>query len=157
MGCWSDLGWSWNVKPAAEIVGKAKARVPSAEFVESFVIFLYGVTNVFLEHLSGWGGEWTARDLEHVSISVLFFGGGLVRSGLLWNVFYTFGPLLTEDFFFFNFLLSVVCFSSPNESRTGSTASSCIILLSLQPMDTLIRPGTFPVHKMCRSTRCLPW
>ncbi|OJJ84567.1 Ytp1 family protein [Aspergillus glaucus CBS 516.65] len=77
MGCWSDLGWSWNVKPAAEIVGKAKARVPSAEFVESLVIFLYGVTNVFLEHLSGWGGEWTARDLEHVSISILFFGGGL--------------------------------------------------------------------------------
>ncbi|GKZ23296.1 hypothetical protein AbraIFM66951_011689 [Aspergillus brasiliensis] len=77
MGCWSDLGWAWNVKPAAEIIGKAKARIPSAEFVESFVIFLYGVTNVFLEHLSGWGGEWTARDLEHVSISILFFGGGL--------------------------------------------------------------------------------
>ncbi|PWY81583.1 hypothetical protein BO94DRAFT_470214 [Aspergillus sclerotioniger CBS 115572] len=77
MGCWSDLGWSWNVKPPAKIVGKAKARVPSAEFVESLVIFLYGVTNVFLEHLSGWGGAWTARDLEHVSISILFFGGGL--------------------------------------------------------------------------------
>ncbi|RAK98751.1 Ytp1 family protein [Aspergillus ibericus CBS 121593] len=77
MGCWSDLGWSWNVKPAAKIVGKTKARVPSAEFVESLVIFLYGITNVFLEHLSGWGGAWTARDLEHVSISILFLGGGL--------------------------------------------------------------------------------
>ena len=31
------------------------AWVPSAEFVESFVIFLYGSTNVFLEHLAGWG------------------------------------------------------------------------------------------------------
>lgn len=47
--------------------------------MESFVIFLYGCTNVFLEHLAAWGDEWTAQDLEHVSISIMFFGGGLVR------------------------------------------------------------------------------
>ena len=34
---------------------------------------------MFLEHLAGWGDAWTASDLEHVSISILFFGGGLVR------------------------------------------------------------------------------
>lgn len=55
-----------------------KARVPTGEFTESFVIFLYGITNVFLEHLAAWGDAWTAQDLEHVSISVMFFGGGLV-------------------------------------------------------------------------------
>ncbi|KAE8150429.1 hypothetical protein BDV25DRAFT_172169 [Aspergillus avenaceus] len=77
MGCWADLGWGWNIKPSSDIVGKWKAKVPSGEFTESFVIFLYGSSNMFLEHLAGWGGKWTATDLEHVSISILFFGGGL--------------------------------------------------------------------------------
>ena len=77
MGCFSEYGWAWNVKPTVTMVGRRKAGVPSAEFVESFVIFLYGSTNVFLEHLAGWGEAWTAKDLEHVSISIMFFGGGL--------------------------------------------------------------------------------
>lgn len=52
--------------------------VPSAEFVESAVICFYGASNVWLEHLSNPGGNWAANDLEHVSITLLFFGGGLV-------------------------------------------------------------------------------
>lgn len=79
MGCFADFGWAWNVKPSRVLVGARKASVPSAEFIESFVIFLYGSTNVFLEHLAAWGGAWTAQDLEHVSISIMFFAGGLVR------------------------------------------------------------------------------
>jgi Protein of unknown function (Ytp1) len=39
--------------------------------------------NVFLEHLAAWGGAWTAQDLEHVSISIMFFGGGLVGLNML--------------------------------------------------------------------------
>ena len=78
MGAFADFGWAWNVKPPKEIVGRRRAAIPSAEFVESFVIWLYGCTNVFLEHLAAWGDAWTAQDLEHVSISVMFFGGGLV-------------------------------------------------------------------------------
>lgn len=50
---------------------------PSAEFVESALIFTYGATNIFLEHLGHWGGAWSASDLEHFSITVLFIGGGL--------------------------------------------------------------------------------
>jgi hypothetical protein len=80
MGCFAELGWAWNVKPDRSEVGQWKAYIPSAEFVESFVIWLYGCTNVFLEHLAAWGGAWTAQDLEHVSISVMFFGGGLVST-----------------------------------------------------------------------------
>jgi hypothetical protein len=80
MGAFADFGWAWNVKPSKEIVGRRKAALPSAEFTESFVIWLYGVSNIFLEHLAAWGDEWTAQDLEHVSISVMFFGGGLVSS-----------------------------------------------------------------------------
>lgn len=81
MGMFADLGWAWNVKPPKEVVGRGRAAVPTGEFVESFVIFLYGCSNVFLEHLAAWGDEWTAQDLEHVSISVMFFGGGLVSEG----------------------------------------------------------------------------
>ncbi|PIG85786.1 integral membrane protein [Aspergillus arachidicola] len=77
MGCWADLGWAWNVKPSSDIVGKWKAKIPTGEFTESFVIFLYGASNMFLEHLTSWGGKWSATDLEHVSISIMFFGGGL--------------------------------------------------------------------------------
>ncbi|KAL8819339.1 MAG: hypothetical protein Q9191_007755 [Dirinaria sp. TL-2023a] len=77
MGCFAELGWAWNIKPPTGVVSARKARIPSAEFVESFVIFLYGSTNVFLEHLAAWGEAWTAQDLEHVSISIMFFGGGL--------------------------------------------------------------------------------
>ncbi|KAL8668100.1 MAG: hypothetical protein Q9202_000078 [Teloschistes flavicans] len=77
MGCFAEYGWAWNVRPPVGIVSSRKAKVPSAEFVESFVIFLYGSTNVFLEHLAAWGKAWTAQDLEHVSISIMFFGGGL--------------------------------------------------------------------------------
>ncbi|KAL4875807.1 hypothetical protein BJY04DRAFT_201081 [Aspergillus karnatakaensis] len=76
MGCWADLGWAWNVKPPREIVGW-KANIRSGEFTESAVIFSYGASNVFLEHLSNWGGAWTATDFEHVSIAIMFFGGGL--------------------------------------------------------------------------------
>lgn len=85
MGCWADLGWAWNKKPSSSIVGSWKAKIPSGEFVESFVIFLYGASNVFLEHLAGQGEAWSATDLEHVSISIMFFGGGLVSLSLVTN------------------------------------------------------------------------
>ncbi|EXJ68068.1 uncharacterized protein A1O5_08683 [Cladophialophora psammophila CBS 110553] len=70
MGCFAEYGWAWNM-------GSLTSSAPSAEFVECFCIFLYGLSNMFLEHLAAWGGAWTAQDLEHVSISMMFFGGGL--------------------------------------------------------------------------------
>jgi hypothetical protein len=80
MGAFADFGWAWNVKPPKEVAGRRTAALPTAEFTESFVIWLYGVTNVFLEHLAAWGDAWAPQDLEHASISVMFFGGGLVSS-----------------------------------------------------------------------------
>ncbi|MCJ1432592.1 hypothetical protein MMC27_001949 [Xylographa pallens] len=77
MGSFADIGWSWNIKPPASVVGARKAAAPTAEFVESFLIFLYGATNVWLEHLGETGKGWSSGDLEHVSISIMFFGGGL--------------------------------------------------------------------------------
>ncbi|OLN87664.1 putative membrane protein C3B8.06 [Colletotrichum chlorophyti] len=72
-GSFGEIGWSWNVRPK-QTDGKWR---PSAEFVESALIFVYGSTNIFLEHLGNWGGEYSAQDLEHISITVLFIGGGL--------------------------------------------------------------------------------
>ena len=89
MGAFADLGWAWNIRPSASIVGSRKVAMPSAEFVESFLIFLYGVSNVWLEHLAAWGGAWTAQDLEHVSITVMFFGGGLVGYMYLFLILHT--------------------------------------------------------------------
>ncbi|KAM0550652.1 hypothetical protein ACHAPJ_008911 [Fusarium lateritium] len=76
-GSFGEFGWAWNVRPKKNF---QKWR-PSAEFVESFLIFFYGSTNIFMEHLGGWGGAWTPQDMEHISITILFLGGGL--SGML--------------------------------------------------------------------------
>lgn len=78
MGAFSEFGWAWNLRPSHPSVARWKTKVPSAEFTESFVIWLYGASNVFLEHLDNPGGAWRAQDLEHVSITLLFFGGGLL-------------------------------------------------------------------------------
>jgi hypothetical protein len=78
MGAFADFGWAWNVKPGSNLVPRWKSKVPSAEFTESFVIFLYGISNVFLEHLAAWGDAWSPTDFEHVAITILFFGGGLL-------------------------------------------------------------------------------
>ncbi|EPE03400.1 integral membrane protein [Ophiostoma piceae UAMH 11346] len=73
-GCFGEWGWAWNVRPKSASQNKWR---PSAEFVESFLIFFYGSTNVFLEHLGNAGKPYSAQDLEHVSITILFIGGGL--------------------------------------------------------------------------------
>ncbi|MBE3045744.1 hypothetical protein IMZ48_25000 [Candidatus Bathyarchaeota archaeon] len=65
---------AWNLRPRKH----SRKWQPSSEFVESALILFYGGTNIFLEHLGGAGGPWSAQDLEHVSITVLFIGGGLV-------------------------------------------------------------------------------
>ncbi|KAL3477190.1 hypothetical protein BJX99DRAFT_257666 [Aspergillus californicus] len=69
-GCFVEKGWAWNTRPGTSVW-------LSAELVESSLIFFYGSTNIFLEHLAGWGKAWTRRDLEHLAITVLFIGGGL--------------------------------------------------------------------------------
>jgi hypothetical protein len=77
MGAFAEFGWAWNLRPGHPAVANWKTRIPSAEFVESFVIWLYGVSNVFLERLGSNDDGWSPQQFEHVSITVLFFGGGL--------------------------------------------------------------------------------
>lgn len=76
MGAFTEFGWAWNVRPRQPLVSRFAARMPSAEFTESFVIWLYGASNIFMEHMNAWGKAWSAQDLEHLSITFLFFGGG---------------------------------------------------------------------------------
>ncbi|KAI2602682.1 hypothetical protein GGR54DRAFT_644790 [Hypoxylon sp. NC1633] len=73
-GSFGELGWAWNVRPKQS---SQKWR-PTAEFAEGALIFTYGSTNIFLEHLGNAGNEFSAQDLEHISITVLFIGGGLL-------------------------------------------------------------------------------
>lgn len=117
MGAFADFGWAWNVKPTKEVVGRRKAALPSAEFTESFVIWLYGCTNVFLEHLAAWGDAWTAQDLEHVSISVMFFGGGLVSRAL-------FPSRATSLTFLVGHVHRVDKSARPSQQRSGRVTSN---------------------------------
>jgi hypothetical protein len=75
-GCFARLGWDWESQWRTP---SFKRSCVSVEFIESFLIFFYGATNMFLEHLAAWGKTWSVMDLEHVSIAVIFFGAGLVR------------------------------------------------------------------------------
>lgn len=85
-GAYQNKGWAWNYK---FVYGDAKegsltgweriqpCGLITMEWIESFLIFFYGSTNVFMEHLANPGGEWTAKDLEHVSIAFIFLGCGI--------------------------------------------------------------------------------
>ncbi|OCT44497.1 integral membrane protein [Cladophialophora carrionii] len=77
MGGFSGIGRARNNKHAAGPHHHGPGRFITMEWLESSLIFIYGIMNVFLEHLSEWGGRWVAQDFEHVAISVLFIGGGL--------------------------------------------------------------------------------
>ena len=78
MGAFCVFGWAWNVRPSYPLVTRFASKMPSAEFIESFLFFFYGATNVFLEHLNAWGKPWETADFQHVSITIMFFGGGLL-------------------------------------------------------------------------------
>lgn len=82
-GAFKNKGWAWNHK---FVPGNAASNfwirwlssgLCSMELVESALILFYGATNVFMEHLSNPGGEFSAKDLQHVSIAFIFIGCGL--------------------------------------------------------------------------------
>jgi len=71
LGSFSELGWSWNRAPSA--------GYPSAEFVESLVIFLYGITNTWMERFGAHPGDpYTTKQIQHIGIAVMFWFAGLV-------------------------------------------------------------------------------
>lgn len=86
-GAGASSGWAWNeviFRPSktvhtgiSRLIYKFWPEYPTIEFIQSFLIFFYGSTNVFLEHLGNTDGVWTHKDLQHASIAFMFFGGGL--------------------------------------------------------------------------------
>ena len=81
LGSFSELGWAWNRIPVAH-----RKNVPTAEFVESFVVFLYGITNTWMERFGAKAGDpYTTRQVQHISIAVslLPFSGSGHGSRLL--------------------------------------------------------------------------
>jgi len=61
-GGMSTLGWAWNRRPQGDGI--------TAEFVESFVIFLYGSTQTWMERL-GKTGDYSVKDVQHISIAIM--------------------------------------------------------------------------------------
>ncbi|KAJ7086751.1 cytoplasmic protein [Mycena epipterygia] len=71
LGWCSELGWSWNRAPAS--------GYPTAEFVESFLFFLYGVTNTWMERFGANPGDpYTTKQIQHIGIAIMFWFAGLV-------------------------------------------------------------------------------
>ncbi|KAI0921369.1 hypothetical protein AcW2_006361 [Taiwanofungus camphoratus] len=75
LGSFSEIGWAWNVAPSGSY--------PSAEFVESAVIFLYGITNTWMERFGAHPGDpYTTKQMQHISIAIMFWFAGLVGMGI---------------------------------------------------------------------------
>ncbi|KAL0582004.1 hypothetical protein V5O48_000062 [Marasmius crinis-equi] len=71
LGSFSELGWAWNRAPTG--------NYPSAEFTESLVIFLYGITNTWMERFSAQPGDpYTTKQIQHIGIAVMFWFAGLL-------------------------------------------------------------------------------
>lgn len=74
-GAWAELGWAWNKKP--NTTGTWREHWPSAEMVESFVIWLYGATNTWMERFGVEpGSPFSLHQVQHISIAVMFFFTG---------------------------------------------------------------------------------
>ncbi|KAF8529221.1 hypothetical protein BU17DRAFT_37380 [Hysterangium stoloniferum] len=78
LGAWADLGWAWNRLPS-----RRARNVPSAETIESGVIFLYGITNVWMERFGAEpGSPFTTKQLQHISIATMFWFAGALGMAL---------------------------------------------------------------------------
>lgn len=107
LGAFARYGWAWNRVPTIGVPSTSSFNLPSlhlpspsnaititrpsypsAEFIECLVIFLYGITNTWLERQGAhYGDPFSTRQIQHISIAVMYwFGGGLglaLESGLV--------------------------------------------------------------------------
>ncbi|KAF8640010.1 hypothetical protein AX17_001254 [Amanita inopinata Kibby_2008] len=75
LGSFAEYGWAWNKAPFGNPY--------SAEFVESLVIFTYGATNTWMERFGARPGDpFTTKQIQHISIAVMFCFAGLVGMGI---------------------------------------------------------------------------
>ncbi|KAI8984637.1 hypothetical protein BDF20DRAFT_860992 [Mycotypha africana] len=69
LGAFANRGWAWNKVEGASGF--------SFEMVECSLIFVYGITNTWMEHF-GQDSAWTHKDLEHASLAFMWWWCGLV-------------------------------------------------------------------------------
>ncbi|KAK7036350.1 hypothetical protein R3P38DRAFT_3485352 [Favolaschia claudopus] len=73
LGWCSEVGWAWNS------AAPSHSGYPTAEMVESTVIFLYGATNTWMERFGAKPGDpYTTKQIQHIGIAVMFWFAGLV-------------------------------------------------------------------------------
>lgn len=63
LGAFQRIGWAWNRSNDSLAV--------SAEFVESFVMFLNGLVGTFTERIGKEGTPYSMKDYEHISIALM--------------------------------------------------------------------------------------
>ncbi|GAC92808.1 integral membrane protein [Pseudozyma hubeiensis SY62] len=86
LGAYADCGWAWNKRPSGQAArnssgGRAtwRRRMPSAEFVECLVIFIYGASNTWMERFGAAPDDpYTIKQIQHISIAVMFWFAGLM-------------------------------------------------------------------------------
>ncbi|EJT97746.1 hypothetical protein DACRYDRAFT_58750 [Dacryopinax primogenitus] len=78
-GAFSQIGWAWN----RVYTPPGKRAPPSAEMIESIVIFIYGATNTWMERFGAApGSPYTTKQIQHISIAVMFWFAGLMGMAL---------------------------------------------------------------------------
>lgn len=48
----------------------------SQEYLDSWVIMLWGIVNTFTEHHDAWNKNWSHKDMQHTMMGVLWWAGG---------------------------------------------------------------------------------
>ncbi|EPX71622.1 uncharacterized protein SOCG_01837 [Schizosaccharomyces octosporus yFS286] len=129
LGAFAEYGWAWNIRPKISQRG-FKRFVPSKEMVESSILFTYGISNVWLEHLGNTDGIWNHHDLQHVSIAFMLWWAGLC------------GILVESNMVrrFLNNSLSYALNQSPHEGSSTSDESPSVSL-NLFPAVTVFFTG----------------
>ncbi|KAJ7047508.1 hypothetical protein C8F04DRAFT_1059115 [Mycena alexandri] len=75
LGLGAERGWAWNRSPTS--------GYPTAEFLESFLIFFYGITNTWMERFDANPDDpYTTKQMQHIGIAVMFWFAGLVGMAL---------------------------------------------------------------------------
>ncbi|RIA86830.1 hypothetical protein C1645_740552 [Glomus cerebriforme] len=77
LGFFEDFGWEWNLLPISSFDKKNHKGNVSFSLLESIIIFLYGITNTFLEH-NGKDKSWNHRDMQHASLAFMWWWAGLL-------------------------------------------------------------------------------
>lgn len=83
LGAFAQYGWAWNRPPTRGHGANRTSPFPTAEMIECSVIFIYGITNTWLERTGAQAGDpYSTRQIQHISIAVMYWFGGLIGMAL---------------------------------------------------------------------------